>query len=670
MSTKPKTFRITAAIIKKVKAEPLTYGSTLEIEQLVQLLKKLRDAYDNTDTPLVDDATYDVLFELLEKKDPTNIFLSEAGSIIVSKNKIKLKFPMGSLQKIKPNTGDLEKWVSSYKGPYVISSKLDGVSVQLYKKEDGVIELYTRGKGTSEGNIGENISHLLPYINAGLVKNIPLNTSIRGELIIERKTFDSANKSENKSENKLYKNIRNMVAGIVNSKKLNTNNAKMIDLVAYSILYPEYDQSTQMKLLEKWKINTVDYQIVNKIDESLLKDMFTNKRKTSPYEIDGIVCIDSSKVYELKPGNPPYGFAFKMELNDQHTTATIVDILWSPTMDSFLKPVVQIIPVDLVGSTITYATAYNAQFVEENKLGKGAVIKIIRSGDVIPKILETIKPADKILFPTIPYKWNDTHVDILIDYSKKVPPEIISQVHIELIIHFFKKIGVKYLSDGIVTKLYNNGYTSIKEILGAKHSELEKIGGIGPRLINKIYFEIDSKFATVKLPTFMAATHIFGRGIGETKIKEIIKVYPNILHDTGTNSELVEKLLILNGFSDIIANRFVENLAEFKKFCKSLNTTYSIEHIIKPVKSVKSVKSDKSNKALFLEKKICMTGFRNKDIESFIEENGGSVVSSVSKNTYMLIYADGETTSGKYTKAIELKIILMSLTEFKKKYNL
>jgi DNA ligase (NAD+) len=665
MATKPKTFRTTAAIIKKIKANPREYGLTLEISELVQVLKKLRDAYDNTDTPLVDDSTYDKLFELLEERDPNNLFLSEAGSVVVSKNKVSLEFPMGSLQKIKPSTKDLAKWLESYKGPYVCSSKLDGVSVQLYKKKDGVIELYTRGKGTSEGNIGESITHLLLYINVGQIKNIPLGTSIRGELIIKRATFETFNKLEKEP----YKNIRNMVAGIVNSKKLNTNNAKLIDMVAYSILSPEYDQSMQMTLLEKWKINTVDYQIVKKLDETILEKMLIDKRKSSIYDIDGVVCIDSSKVYKLLPGNPPYGFAFKMELDDQHTTATIVDIIWNPTMDSYLKPIVQIKPVNLVGSTITYATAYNAQFVEENKLGKGAQIKIIRSGDVIPKILETIKPADTILFPSVPYVWNETHVDIMIDYSKKIPPEIIAQVKIELIVHFFKGIGVKYLSDGIITKLYNNGYTSIKDILSADHTELEEIEGIGTKLVKKIYSDIDLKFKSVNIAIFMAATHIFGRSIGERKIKDIIKVYPNILHDTSTDSELVEKLLKIHGFSDIIANRFVENLAEFKKFCKDLNKVYSIEHIIKPIKVDKVDKLEKVNKKLlFVDKKICMTGFRNKDIETFIEDNGGSIVNSISKNTYMLIYADGETTSSKYLKATELKIILMSLSEFKNKY--
>jgi DNA ligase (NAD+) len=664
MSDKSKKFRVTANIIKQIKLEPYKYGSSLEIDNLVLLLKKLRFAYDNTDTPLIDDASYDILFDLLAEKDASNPFLSEAGSVIVSKNKIKLEFPMGSLQKIKPQTGDLEKWVKSYKGPYVISSKLDGVSVQLYKKIDGVIELYTRGKGTSEGNIGENITHLLSYINIGQIKNIPAHTSIRGELIIKRKTFETHNKSEKEP----YKNIRNMVAGIVNSKKLNTDTVKLIDLVAYSILYPEYDQSTQMTLLEKWKINTVDYQIVKKMDESILEVMLIDKRKSSIYDIDGVVCIDSSKTYELMPGNPPYGFAFKMELDDQFTIATIVNILWNPTMDSFLKPIVQIKPVNLVGSTITYATAYNAQFVQDNKLGIGAEIKIIRSGDVIPKILETIKPAKNILYPTIPYIWNETHVDILIDYSKKVPAEIISQVQIELIVHFFKGIGVKYLSDGIITKIYNNGYTSIKTIINAiqsEQTELEEIEGIGIKLIKKINSEIDSKLKSVNIATFMAATHIFGRGIGERKIKDIIKMYPNILHDTGTKLELVEKLLKINGFSDITANRFVENLADFKKFCKDLNPIYSIDHIIKAV----NIKQDKkSDKILFLDKKICMTGFRDKDLETFIETNGGNVVSSISKNTYMLIYADGETTSSKYLKATQLEIILLSLTEFKKKY--
>ena len=40
---------------------------------------------------------------------------------------------------------------------------------------------------------------------------------------------------------------------------------------------------------------------------------------------------------------------------------------------------------------IEYATAFNAKYVEENKLGIGSIVKLVRSGDVIPHIMEVIR---------------------------------------------------------------------------------------------------------------------------------------------------------------------------------------------------------------------------------------------------------------------------------------
>lgn len=94
--------------------------------------------------------------------------------------------------------------------------------------------MYTRGEGDEEGNIGEDISYLLEYINVGKLKNLPKNASIRGELIIKRTDFE-------KIKDK-YKNIRNTVTGIKNSKTVDPELAKLVNFVSYSVLYPEMSQ--------------------------------------------------------------------------------------------------------------------------------------------------------------------------------------------------------------------------------------------------------------------------------------------------------------------------------------------------------------------------------------------------------------------------------------------
>ena len=97
--------------------------------------------------------------------------------------------------------------------------------------------------------------------------------------------------------------------------------------------------------------------------------------------------------FTYAPGkNPDHAFAFKMMLSEQVAEAKVVDVIWTPSKDGYLKPRVQIEPIKLSGVTIEYATGKNAQFIEKNRIGVGAVIQIVRSGDVIPDIIKIVKP--------------------------------------------------------------------------------------------------------------------------------------------------------------------------------------------------------------------------------------------------------------------------------------
>ena len=82
-----------------------------------------------------------------------------------------------------------------------------------------------------------------------------------------------------------------------------------------------------------------------------------------------------------------------MVLGDQIAESKVVDVIWSPSKDGYLKPKVQLQPVELGGAEIRFATLHNAEFVIKNKIGIGAVVQLIRSGDVIPKVQKVIKPA-------------------------------------------------------------------------------------------------------------------------------------------------------------------------------------------------------------------------------------------------------------------------------------
>jgi DNA ligase (NAD+) len=320
------------AHIEKIIKNPIVYANNVPIDVLVKILEKLSHNYYNTSEESIDDETFDNIKDVLQKRDPNNPYLSIVGApIIGTKNKVILPYEMGSL--IKNKEMPISKWITKFIGPYVISDKLDGASAQYYKNNVGKSFLYSRGDGIK----GQDISHLLPFLfSSKIIDSLPNGISIRGELVISKKNFKNINN---------MKNSRNAVAGLVNSKHINDNIAKNTTFVAYGILHPRYLFSDQMEMLKKWKINTVHNTILNKLTDDSLKIYLNDRKKNGEYEIDGIVCGDNSKIYVHKGGYPDYMIAFKIKGDTKLTT--VIEVLWEPSMDGYLKPRVNIKPVNI-----------------------------------------------------------------------------------------------------------------------------------------------------------------------------------------------------------------------------------------------------------------------------------------------------------------------------------
>lgn len=647
-------------ILPELLDNPDKYAKSIPIDTLVDILKKLSYYYYQTGNELVPDAIYDLLFDILSNRDPTNLYLQQIGSIPV-KDKVKLPYPMASLNKVKPTSDTLDTWKSKYSGPYVISDKLDGVSALLYKMNNKNIKLYTRGDALS----GQDISYLIPHIislKVDLTK-IPDKTAIRGELIISKNNFKKISQE--------YKNARNTVAGLVNSKNYSVEIAKLTNFIAYSIIHPNYKQDKQMDKLKEWNFPHVTYKVEQDITVENLSKYLLERREKSTYDIDGLVVVDSSQIYTVTTSNPNYAFAFKMILTDQIATATVLQVEWNVSKDGYLKPTVKIYPVNLVGVVIKNVTAFNARYVVDNKLGPGAIIKIIRSGDVIPHILEVLKPAQTPQMPPdyIKYKWNKTNIDLIVeDVGDSSVGNVIA---IKQITNFFNQLGVKYISEGIVTKLVENKYKTIFDILDGDLNKMSQIEGLGIKVLTKVFDNLKNALQTTNMETLMSASNIFGRGLGKRKLKVILEAYPNIMTNKWDTKTLKNKILELYGFDEITASQFVINFPKFKEFFTKFKNTKFIKdnniNLSKFEKPKEKNKEKKENKnQLFTNQKFVFTGFRDKELQKFIEDNGGTVNTSVSKNTTWVIYTD--TSGAKYQTAITLGINTITLDEFREKY--
>lgn len=632
-------------VVKELLEEPYQYAKKVSIEKLANILRQLSYHYYNTDEELVPDEIFDVLKNVLEERDPANSFLTEVGAPI-SKDRVELPYFMPSLDKIKPATNEIQKWKGKYDGPYVLSDKLDGVSGLLVRKRKN-LKLYTRGNGKE----GQDISYLIPYIMPELeVTDLPEGSAVRGELIITKKNF--------KKFKGKFANARNTVAGLVNSKNYSLDVAKLTDFVCYSVINPRHKQTQQMEMLKKWDLDVVEYKIRKEISNEFLSDYLTERRERGDYEVDGIVVIDGGDVYDLEDKNPEYGFAFKTVLTDQVAEATVLEVEWSVSKDGYLKPRVKIDPVKLVGVTITYATAFNAKFVKDNKLGPGAVVKLVRSGDVIPHIMEVIKPSatGEPQMPDIPHKWTKSGVDLIV---KDLHGAAQDNIRTKQITYFFKTLGVKHISEATIGKLVDNGYKSVFDILKADLEEMAEIEGIGQTLLKKVFQNIEKAFEKTSLQKLMAASNLFGRGMGEKRIKLILNKYPDILKKKWDVETTKDKVVQIEGFDTITATQFANGLKKFKSWFKKLEGLVDIDHL-------KVVEKTKKTKGTFQDKKVVFTGFRDKDLETFVETEGGEVTGTVSKNTSLVVFVQppGKSMSSKLKKAHDLNIDVMTKDEF------
>jgi NAD-dependent DNA ligase len=617
---------------------------------LKKLLNEVNNAYHNNE-PVLSDNEFDIMEQyVLFKYGKTGDSKTGVGAPVIG-GKVELPYEMASMDKIKPDTMALDAWKRLFRGPYVISCKLDGVS-GLYCTEQGKARLYTRG----DGKFGQDISHLIPYLNLPPKMGI----CIRGEFIIAKNTFAEKYAST-------FANPRNMVAGLINHKHTDSafyEKLRDVRFVAYEVITPSLKPSEQFCFLKQLSNIDICYHKPmhsSLLSNELLSQLLVEMRGQYIFETDGIIVSDDH-AHERPVGNPEYAFAFKMALSEQMSHAKVVDVLWSASKDGYLKPRVQFEPIFLGGVKIEYATGFNAAFILQNKIGVGAVVEIIRSGDVIPHIKQVVVQATTPLLPTdCEWAWNETNVDIVV--SNLCDNESVIEKTVTL---FFKEIGVDGLGPGTVKKICKAGFNSIVKVVRMTKEEMAGVGGFGEKSANKICDSIAECMEKASLPTLMSASNLFGRGFGERKISPIMELFPTILLLNESKEEKVAKVLQVKGVASKSAIAFVEGIDDFNHFFSEMKGASS------PSASPSSPSASSSSlevKDHFLFKKtVVLTGFRDKELLQRLKDVGATQGTSVSKNTFAVVVKQAGETGAKIDSALKIGVPVFFLDDFNKKY--
>jgi NAD-dependent DNA ligase len=632
----------TIQYIRNFQQKGWSFLSTLHETIVTDMFRLAKTQYYEA-TPILTDHEFDVLQSYIETNYPESMVLEEIGAPIAS-NEMKVPLPvyMPSMNKIKASSDVLTKWTSHFKGPYVISCKLDGVS-GLYYTMDKTRKLYTRGDGT----VGQDISKLLDYIQIIHLDHV----IIRGEFIVSKSVFDAKYQST-------CSNIRNMVAGVMNTKHIDsTTRQKLADIefVAYEVIQPILTPSEQLRFLQKHGFKTVDYKTSTTITTPYLSQTLIEWRKDYRFEIDGLI-ISSDHLYNRTQKNPAHSIAFKMVLSDQEAETQVVDVIWTASKDGYLKPRVRVVPVEIGGVTIEYATGFNGKFIQENKIGIGAVIQIIRSGDVIPYINKIIIPATYPKMPEIEYSWTESKVDIILVDKENDPVVLEKRITV-----FFQALQVEGLSGGYVKRLIEHGFNNIPKILKMTQTDFLTMKGFQERLSEKIYTAIQTMLQTKSIAAILAAANTFGRGMGEAKINLIFDKYPEILFSQNTKEKKLEMLQAIKGIGAESASLFVENISNSMAFLQECGIPIS--------ESLPNQPEQDTTHALH-KKTIVLSGFRDKTLTDYLEQHYGTVCgSTVNKNTFVLVVKSKEDTStSKIQQAQRFAVPIITIDEFKRVY--
>ena len=619
--------------VELFKKDGIQVLDTLTEAQLNKMLEDANYAFHTISAPIMSDSEYDILHEYVSNKFKKP---EGCGAVCNVKNKVRLPYEMASMDKIKPDTGALVSWKTKYAGPYVLSCKLDGVS-GMYSTEGDVPKLYTRG----DGKVGQDISHLIPKLRLPKEKGIV----IRGEFVIPKKVFADKYAAE-------FANPRNLVAGIVNRK---TVDEKINDIrfVAYEVIKPEsLTTSAQMAKLASLDVDVVQNETLADITNESLSQVLQDWRKNYLFEIDGVIVADDN-VHPRATGNPDHAFAFKMVLSDQVAEAHVVDVLWSASKDGYLKPRVQIMPLKLGGVTIQFATGFNGSFIEENKIGVGAIIQIVRSGDVIPKIMAVTTPANVAKMPDVPYIWNDTHVDVML--ADATGDATVLEKNIT---GFFKGIEVDGLGPKNVEKMIKAGHDSVPKILRMTKEDFLKVEGFQEKTAQKLLEGIRVAVDKMSLATLMAVSNKLGRGFSTKRAEMILAEYPDVLAEGERD---IAKLVAIKGIEKKSAQSFVDHIPEFLEFVKECGLESKLEQSDAVVPE--NVVIDTSH-ALY-GKTVVFTGFRDKDLEERLKGVGANVGASVSGKTFAVV---AKESSGKTEEAKKRNIPVLSPEEFVSQY--
>ncbi len=638
------------------------------MKELIPVLQKAAKAYYQEDREIMSNFEYDKLYDELEALE-TESGVTLAGSPTVSVGYEALEelpkeaheTPMLSLDKTK-DVEALRDFVGDQKT--LLSWKLDGLTIVLTYGDGKLQKAVTRGNGV----VGEVITN-----NARVFKNIPLQISFKGELVLRGEaiiTYSDFEKINEEIEDvdARYKNPRNLCSGSVRQLNNEITARRNVHFYAFSLVRAQgvdfqNSREKQFQWLRDQGFDVVEYRMVTRDTLDKAMDYFAGQVAKNDFPSDGLVALYDDIAYGDSLGStakfPRNSYAFKWK--DETRETTLKEIEWSPSRTGLINPVAIFEPVELEGTTVSRASVHNISIMKELQLGIGDRIQVYKANMIIPQIAENLTRSGKLEIPdTCPVCGKEARVVKTNEVESLycMNPDCQAK-KIKSFTLFVSRdaMNIDGLSEATLEKFILKGF--IKDFgdifeIGKFREEIVEMDGFGEKSFDNLMASLEKARHTT-LPRLLYSLGIANIGLANAKMicKEFHYDLEKMVQATA------EEISSIEGIGPVIAKTYTEYFADEENMRKFRHLLSHLE--LEEVKQESRLTLDG--------KQFVITGsvnhFANRaELKEYIEQRGGKVTGSVTSKTDYLINNDATSNSSKNKKARELEIPILSEEDF------
>ena len=656
----------------------------------LDLLDKYNKFYYQKQRPLVPDLEYDKLkIEILELEKKNNLLDIRSPSLKVGykpskkfekfRHKVKMlslsnAFNKKDLINFQKKNINFLTFNKNFEFEYSAEPKIDGISASLNYKNGKLL----RGLSRGDGEEGEDIT-----ANLKTIKDIPLTISktdfpedidIRGEVFIENNDFKKIEKD--------FANPRNAASGSLRQKDPKKTQMIPLKFIAYTFGFSSEmridKQSDFLKKLDRWGFKTSELNKTIKGIDKLVRyhSEIEKKRFSLNYDIDGMVYKINEFSLQKRLGfmatAPRWAIAHKFSANYSVTKVIDIDIQVGRT--GALTPVAKVKPVNIGGVMVSNATLHNEDEIIRKDIRIGDTVKIERAGDVIPHVIAVNKElrslnSKKYIFPNKCPSCGSKTVKDYNSVTKKVDAVRrcsndgfgCEKISIEKLKHFVSKdaLNIEGLGKKVIEKFWDLEFIKLpNDIFNLNFETISKLEGWGSQSAANLKNSIN-KAKKLKLDKFIYSLGI--RHIGQENAKLISEFLGNSSNFVKLkNPKNIEELSNIDG----IGETQITSLKNFFKNDLNLKVVSSLTEILIFEKNfIKKKGGVFSNKILMFTGKL--NNISRAEAKSIVENNGGKIVSNVSKKLDYLITGE-KPTSRKIKMANDLKIKILNQIDFEK----